>query len=81
MQKKKQIVYKYEGGPRPRASDKMHKYKTLERCQLPDLDLTLPACRGITWGRPLSQEEIDYMNAVLGVSHGPLPSSKKDKDV
>ena len=48
----------------------MHKYKTLKRCHLPDLDLTVPACRGITWGRPLSQEEIDYMNAVLGVSHG-----------
>ena len=75
------MVYKYEGGPRPRASDNMHKYETLKRCHLPDLDLTLPACRGITWGRPLSQEEIDYMNAVLSVSHSPPPSDKKYKDV
>ena len=41
----------------------MHKYKTLKRCHLPDLDLTLPACREITWGRPLRQEEIDHMRA------------------
>ena len=94
MPKKNKIVYKYEGGARQRASgtisdtmsdimtnDIMTKYKTLKWCRLPDLDLTVPACRGITWGRPLSQEEIDYMNAVLGVSHGPLPSDKKDKDV
>ena len=75
--KKKKIVYKYEGGPRQRASGAsdnmplyfgfMPPYKTLKRCHLPDLDLTIPACRGITWGRPLSQEEIDHMNAVLGV--------------
>ena len=41
----------------------MHKYETLKRCHLPDLDLTLPACRGITWGRPLTQEEMDHMRA------------------
>ena len=72
MPKKNKIVYKYEGGPRQRASDKMPKCKnkTLKRCHLPDLDLTVPVSGEVTWGRPLTQEEIDRMNAVLGISHG-----------
>ena len=65
MPKKNKIVYKYEGGPRQRVSGEMHKYKYLDRVRLPDLDLTIPVSRKITWGRPLSQEEIDRMNAVL----------------
>ena len=69
MPKKNKIVYKYEGGPRQCASDKMPKYETLNRCHLPE-DLTVPESHEITWGRPLSQEEIDRMNAVLSVSHG-----------
>jgi len=71
------IVYKYEGGTRQHASDHMPfyrvmpRYKTLKRCHLPDLDLTIPVSHEITWGRPLSQEEIDRMNAVFGDSrHG-----------
>jgi hypothetical protein len=56
-------------------------YKKLKKCHLPDLDLTIPVSRKITWGRPLSQEEIDRMNAVLGVSHGPQDEKPKDKDV
>ena len=39
----------------------MDKYKTLQRCQLPDLDLTIPFSNEITWGRPLTQQEIDNM--------------------
>ena len=62
-QKKNKIVYKYEGGPRQRASDKMHKYETLKRCHLPDLDLTVPVSDEITWGRPLTQQGIDLMRA------------------
>ena len=68
MPKKNKIVYKYEGGTRQRTSDEMWGYKTLHRCHLPDLDLTIPVSHEITWGRPLSQEEIDRMNAVLGSS-------------
>ena len=63
MPKKNKIVYKYEGGTRQRASDM--EYAKLKRCHLPDLDLTIPVSHEITWGRPLSQEEIDRMNAVL----------------
>ena len=70
-QKKNKIVYKYEGGPRQRASDKMSKYKYLDRVKLPDFDLTVPVSNEITWGRPLTQEEIKHMNAVLGVPQGP----------
>ena len=70
MPKKNKIVYKYEGGPRPRASDTMPmpKYKTLKRCHLPDLDLTVPVSRGVTWGRPVTQEEIDDISDVFGFS-------------
>ena len=43
----------------------------------------MPVSRGVTWGRPLTQEEINDVNAVLGVPHGILvvfkePSDKKD---
>ena len=60
---KNKIVYKYEGGPRQRASDKMHKYGTLKRCHLPDLDMTIPVSHEITWGRPLTEQEIDHLGA------------------
>ena len=76
MPKKNKIVYKYEGGARQRASgtisdtmsdimtnDIMTKYKTLKRCRLPDLDLTVPVSTEVTWGRPLTQEEIDHLRA------------------
>ena len=65
MPKKNKIVYKYEGGARQRASDKMRQYKTLKRCHLPDLDLTVPVSTEVTWGRPLTQEEIDHLRAWL----------------
>ena len=68
MSKKNKIVYKYEGGPRQRASDKMPKYKTLKRCHLPDLDLTVPVSGEVTWGRPVTQEEIDDISDVFGFS-------------
>ena len=77
MPKKNKIVYKYEGGARQRASgtisdtmsdimtnDIMTKYKTLKRCRLPDLDLTVPVSTEVTWGRPLTQEEIDHLRAL-----------------
>ena len=41
----------------------MHKYKTLKRCHLSDLDLTVPVSGEVTWGRPLTQEEMDHMRA------------------
>jgi len=41
----------------------MPPYKTLKRCHLPDLDVTIPVSREITWGRPLTQQEIDNMRA------------------
>ena len=63
MPKKNKIVYKYEGGARQRASDTMPKYETLKRCYLPDLDLTVPVSTEVTWGRPLTQEEIDHLRA------------------
>ena len=63
MPKKNKIVYKYEGGARQRASDKMLQYNKLKRCYLPDLDLTVPFSNEVTWGRPLAQEEIDHLRA------------------
>ena len=44
-------------------NDIMTKYKTLKRCRLPDLDLTVPVSTEVTWGRPLTQEEIDHLRA------------------
>ena len=41
----------------------MPPYKTLKRCHLPDLDRTIPVSHEITWGRPLTQEEIDHLSA------------------
>ena len=78
MPKKNKIVYKYEGGPRQRATAKMHKYKTLKRCRLPDLDLTVPFSNEVTWGRPLTQEEIDHLRAWFTATQDAKP---KDNDV
>ena len=43
-------------------------YEKLHLCHLPDLDWYVPVSNEITWGRPLRQEEIDRMNAVLGLA-------------
>ena len=75
--------------------DEMRPNKTLKRCHLPDLDLTVPVSTEVTWGRPLTQEEIDHlrawsqadasvqeerMNAVFGSLHE-QDVQPKDKDV
>ena len=68
MPKKNKIVYKYEGGTGQRTSDPM--FEKLHLCHLPDLDWEVPVSNEITWGRPLSEEEIERMNAALGIPHG-----------
>ena len=45
--------------------DEMRPNKTLKRCHLPDLDLSVPVSTEVTWGRPLTQEEIDHLRAWL----------------
>jgi hypothetical protein len=59
----------------------MPTYETLKRCHLPDLDLTVPVSDEVTWGRPLTQEEINDVNAVLGVPHGLLVVFKERMNV
>ena len=59
----------------------MYKYKKLHRCHLPDLDLTVPVSHEITWGRPLSQEEIDRMIVLFEGPAAAKPSAKpKDQE-
>ena len=64
--------------------DEMRPNKTLKRCHLPDLDLSVPVSTEVTWGRPLTQEEIDHLRAWLPQADASVHEVKgqpKDKDV
>ena len=56
-------------------------YEKLHLCHLPDLDWYVPVSNEITWGRPLSQEEIDRMIVLFEGPAAAKPSAKpKDQE-